>query len=368
MEFSVAREQLLEKVQIAASVVERKQTMAVLANLLVEVDATGAVVTGTDLDIEISVNMELVEVGAGGAVTVPGKKLVDIAKALPDGSVVQFKQEGSQMLLVSGRSRFKLATLPSSDYPRLETRGELTAVTVAKGPLQDAIGKTQFAMAQQDVRYYLNGMLFSIGGGEFRTVATDGHRLSLYQSPLEGMSGEPTSLIVPRKAVLELARLAGTADDTVELAFSTSHFRVAGPRFVFTSILIDGKFPDYERVVPQGGDHVVRADRKRLREMLLRASILSSEQYRGVRVRLLQGQMEVMATNADQEEAQELLEVEFVGEDGFEIGFNVGYLLDVLGTIETEMVEIRFGDNNRSALILGVGDDCGRYVVMPMRL
>lgn len=368
MEFSVSREQLLEKAQIAASVVERKQTMAILANVLIEIDATGAVLTGTDLDTEISTKMELVEVGSGGTITVPGKKLVEIAKALPEGSVVQFKQDGSQMLLSCGRSRFKLATLPSQDYPRLEIRGDLTSVSLAKQPLQDAIAKTQFAMAQQDVRYYLNGMLFSIGGGDFRTVATDGHRLSLYQTPLEGMSAEPVSLIVPRKAVLELARLVGSADETVDVAFSTSHFRVSAPGFVFTSVLIDGRFPDYERVVPQGGDHVVRSDRKRLREVLQRASILSSEQYRGVRLRLSQGQLEAVANNAEQEEAQESLEVEFVGQDGFEIGFNVSYLLDVLGTIETEMVELRFGDSNRSALILGIGDESGRYVVMPMRL
>ena len=161
------------------SVVERSKTMAILANVLIEVDATGAVVTGTDLDTEISTHMELVEVASGGAVTVPGKKLVDIAKALPEGSIVQFKQDGTQMLS-SGRSRFKLGSLPSTDYPRLEIRGDFTTVTLAKGPLQDAIGKTQFAMAQQDVRYYLNGMLFAIGGGEFRTVATDGHRLRIY--------------------------------------------------------------------------------------------------------------------------------------------------------------------------------------------
>ena len=182
MEFSVSREQLLEKGQTAASVVERKQTMPILANILIEVDATGAVVTGTDLDSEISTNMELVEVASGGAVTVPGRKLVDITKALPEGSIIEFKQEGSQMILACGRSRFKLATFPAADYPRLEIRGDLATVSLAKDPLQDAIGKTQFAMAQQDVRYYLNGMLFSIGGGEFRTVATDGHRLSLYQT------------------------------------------------------------------------------------------------------------------------------------------------------------------------------------------
>jgi len=281
---------------------------------------------------------------------------------------VQFKQDGAQMLLSSGRSRFKLSTLAASDYPRLETRGDLRTVSLAKSPLQSAIAKTQFAMAQQDVRYYLNGMLFSIGGGDFRTVATDGHRLSLYQTPLEGVSGEPVSLIVPRKAVLELARLLNGAGESVEVSFSSSHFRVSAPGFVFTSVLIDGRFPDYERVLPQGGDHVVRADRKRLKDVLQRASILSSEQYRGVRLRLSQGQLEAVANNAEQEEAEESLEVEFVGQDGFEIGFNVGYLLDVLGTIESELVELRFGDSNRSALVLGVGDDAGRYVVMPMRL
>ena len=368
MEFSVSREQLLEKTQTAASVVERKQTMAILANILVEVDATGAVLTGTDLDTEISTRMELVEVGSGGAITIPGRKLLDIAKALPEGAVIQIKQDGSHLHIVSGRSRFKLATLPAQDYPRLEARGDLTSVQLAKEPLQDAISKTQFAMAQQDVRYYLNGMLFSIGGGDFRTVATDGHRLSLYQTLLEGGSSEPVSLIVPRKAVLEFVRLLNGVKDTVELAFSSSHFRVSAASFVFTSVLIDGRFPDYERVVPQGGDNVVRADRKRLREVLQRASILSSEQYRGVRLRLSHGQLDVMANNAEQEEAQESLEVEFVGQDGFEIGFNVGYLLDVLTTVDTELVEIRFGDSNRSALMLGVGDESGRYVVMPMRL
>jgi DNA polymerase III subunit beta len=346
MEFSVSREQLLEKTQTAASVVERKQTMAILANILVEVDATGAVLTGTDLDTEISTRMELVEVGSGGAITIPGRKLLDIAKALPEGAVIQIKQDGSHLHIVSGRSRFKLATLPAQDYPRLEARGDLTSVQLAKEPLQDAISKTQFAMAQQ----------------------TDGHRLSLYQTLLEGGSSEPVSLIVPRKAVLELVRLLNGVKDTVELAFSSSHFRVSAASFVFTSVLIDGRFPDYERVVPQGGDNVVRADRKRLREVLQRASILSSEQYRGVRLRLSHGQLDVMANNAEQEEAQESLEVEFVGQDGFEIGFNVGYLLDVLTTVDTELVEIRFGDSNRSALMLGVGDESGRYVVMPMRL
>lgn len=368
MEFSVTREHLLEKTQIAASVVERKQTMAVLANVLVEVDATGAVVTGTDLDTEISTKLELVEVGSGGSITIPGRKLVDITKALPEGSIVKFKQQGSQMMLSCGRSRFKLATLQASDYPRLDIKGDLQAVKVAQDPLVNAIGKTQFAMAQQDVRYYLNGMLFSVGAGEFKTVATDGHRLSMFQTPLEGFGSEITSLIVPRKAVLELGRLVAAANDNVELAFSSSHFRVSAPSFVFTSVLIDGRFPDYERVVPQGGDNIVRANRKRLREVLHRAAILSSEQYRGVRIRLSQGQMNVLANNAEQEEAEESLEVEFVGQDGFEIGFNVNYLLDVLAAIEMEMVELRFGDSNRSALLLGVGDESGRYVVMPMRL
>ena len=368
MEFSVSREQLLENAQVAASVVERKQTMAILVNILIEIDAMGAVLTGTDLDTEISTKMELLEVGSGGAVTVPAKKLVDIAKALPEGAIVQFKVDGSQMLLSSGRSRFKLGTLGAEEYPRLEIRGEMTTVVVAKTPLHDSIAKTQFAMAQQDVRYYLNGMLFSIGGGVFRTVATDGHRLSLYQVALDSGAVEPVALIVPRKAVLELVRLLGGADDSVELSFSDSHFRVTSQGFVFTSVLIDGRFPDYERVLPQGGDHVIRADRRRLREVMVRASILSSEQYRGVRLRLTQGQLEVVANNAEQEEAQEGLEVEFVGKDGFEIGFNVSYLIDVLATIESEIVEVRFGDSNRSALIQGIGDDAGRYVVMPMRL
>lgn len=368
MEFLVAREQLLEKAQMAASVVERKQTMVILANVLIEVDATGARVTGTDLDIEITVHMDLVEVSSGGAVTVPGRKLVDLAKALPEGSVIRCRVEGAHMTLSSGRSRFKLSTLNVEDYPRLQMRGEFTTVGLAKAPLQAAMTKTQFSMAQQDVRYYLNGMYFSIGGGEFRTVATDGHRLSLYQTPLEGVSVEPVGLIVPRKAVIELSRLLNQIGDSVELSFSASQFRVAAEGLVFTTVLVEGQFPDYQRVLPQGGDHVMRADRKRLREVLGRAAILSSEQYRGVRLRFSGGQLDVVANNSEQEEAEEVLDVEFVGQDGFEIGFNVSYLLDVLGTVDTEFVEMRLGDTNRSALVLGVGDEAARYVVMPMRL
>ena len=368
MEFSVSREQLLEKIQIASSVVERKQTMPILSNVLLEVDATGAVLTGTDLDTEVTATMELVEVGSGGNTTVPGRKMLDIAKSLPENSVIGVRKDGNQLSVSSGRSTFKLATLASQDYPRLDIRGDLTSATLARMPLLTAITKTQFAMAQQDVRYYLNGMLFSIGGGEFKTVATDGHRLAMFQSPLEGISKDPACLILPRKAVQEIARLLPRLEDQIELDFSNSHFRMTCRGLVFTSVLIDGRFPDYDRVMPESGDNVVRVNRQMLREVLTRAAILSSEQYRGVRLRFAESQLDVLANNADNEEAHESLEVEFVGTDGFEIGFNVGYLQDVLSTLDTEIVEFRFGDASRSALIIGVGNDAGRYVVMPMRL
>ena len=295
--------------------------------------------------------------------------MVDILKALPQDALIECKLEGSlHILLKSGRSKFKLATLPASDFPRVEMQGDTTAVAVPAAPLSRAVAKVQFAMAQQDVRYYLNGMHLSVGDGRLRCVATDGHRLALSDVAIEDANAQ-ASLILPRKAVLELAKLLSTAGEKpVALRFSSSHLQVEIVGLSFTSVLIEGRFPDYERVMPKGRQNTLTVDRKLYKEVLSRAAILSNEQFRGVRMVLDGNSLTVATQNTEQEEAEETIEANFDGDNRFEIGFNVGYLQDVLGVIEQDQVELQLGDPNGSALMIGKGDTDSQYVVMPMRL
>ena len=368
MDFTISREHFLERANIAAAVVERKQTLPILANVLLVVDSAGSSLTGTDLDTEISIDIEVDQVREGGEITLPGRKLVDILKALPQDALIECRLDGSHIVLKSGRSRFKLATLAAADFPRVEMQGDTTAVAVPAAPLSRAVSKVQFAMAQQDVRYYLNGMHLSVAEGRLRCVATDGHRLALSDVTIEDTAAT-ASLILPRKAVLELAKLlSGAGEKPVALRFSSSHLQVEIAGLSFTSVLIEGRFPDYERVMPKGRQNTLGVDRKLFKEVLGRAAILSNEQFRGVRMVLDGGALTVATQNTEQEEAEETIEAVFDGASSYEIGFNVGYLQDVLGVIESDQVEFQLGDPNGSALMVGKGDMQSQYVVMPMRL
>lgn len=368
MDFTISREHFLEKATTAAAVVERKHTLPILANVLLVVDAEGSVLTGTDLDTEISIELQVDQVREGGEITLPGRKLVDILKALPADALIECRMDGSHILMRSGRSRFKLATLPAADFPRVEMQGDTTAVAVPAVPLSQAVAKVQFAMAQQDVRYYLNGMHLAVGNSLLRCVATDGHRLALSDVAIEDENAQ-ASLILPRKAVLELAKLLGNGGDKpVSLRFSASHLQVEISGLTFTSVLIEGRFPDYERVMPKGRQNALVVDRRLFKEVLGRAAILSNEQFRGVRLGLEGSALTVATNNTEQEEAEETIEAEFDGPESYEIGFNVGYLQDVLNVIEAEQVEFHLGDPNGSALLMGKGDALSQYVVMPMRL
>lgn len=368
MDFTISREHFLEKATIAGAVVERKHTLPILANVMLVVDAAGSSITGTDLDTEISIDLDVDQVREGGEITLPGRKLIDILKALPADALIECRIDAAHMLMRSGRSRFKLATLPAADFPRVEMQGDTTAVAVPAVPLSQAVAKVQFAMAQQDVRYYLNGMHLSVSDGLLRCVATDGHRLALSDVAIEDGQAQ-ASLILPRKAVLELAKLlGGSGDKPVALRFSSSHLQVEVSGLSFTSVLIEGRFPDYERVMPKGRQNTLTVDRRLFKEVLSRAAILSNEQFRGVRLALDGGALTVATNNTEQEEAEETIEAAFEGPDAYEIGFNVGYLQDVLGVIDAEQVEFQLGDPNGSALLVGKDDELSRYVVMPMRL
>jgi DNA polymerase-3 subunit beta len=347
--------------------------MPILANVLLVVKGQELSVTGTDLEVELVARVPLDKSDSGGEVTVPGRKLLDICRALPDDANVQVQLDGDRLIIKSGRSRFVLGTLPAAEFPVVDDVEAVQSLQLSQVDLRTLLEKTHFAMAQQDVRYYLNGLLLETGKKMVRAVATDGHRLALCELATEGAKGNGKSakaeghqVIIPRKGVQELQRLL-TGDGTVVLAIGSNHVRATIGDIRFTSKLIDGRFPDYERVIPKPQGNILRAGRDVLRQALQRAAILSNEKYRGVRLELADATLRIQANNPDQEEARDELEVEYTGQS-LEIGFNVNYLLDALAAVDSEQVEMGFVDANSSCLISGPGPVQARYVVMPMRL
>lgn len=366
MRFSLQREVLLKPLAQVVNVVERRQTLPVLANLLARVDGDLLSLTGTDLEVEM-VARTRVDDAEAGEITIPARKLFEIIRALPDGSKVTITQVGDKVTVAAGRSRFTLASLPANDFPALDEVDATECVRVGEASLKELIERTAFAMAQQDVRYYLNGLLFDLRDKALRCVATDGHRLALCEAVLEDTVQTKRQIIVPRKGVLELQRLLEGGDRELELEMGRSHIRVKRDDVTFTSKLIDGRFPDYEAVIPIGADREVKLDREAFRASLQRAAILSNEKYRGVRIEVSPGQVKINAHNPEQEEAQEEIEAE-TRVDSLVIGFNVNYLLDALSALRDEHIVIQLRDSNSSALVREASSEKCRHVVMPLRL
>lgn len=366
MRFSLQREALLKPLTQVVNVVERRQTLPVLANLLVQVKDGQLSMTGTDLEVEM-IARAAVDDAQDGETTIPARKLFEIVRALPDGSKVTISQSGDKISVQAGRSRFSLASLPANDFPSIDEVDASEHMRVPEAALKELIERTAFAMAQQDVRYYLNGLLFDLRDAALRCVATDGHRLALCEAALEGPSQGKHQIIVPRKGVQELQRLLEGGDRVLDLEVGRSHIRVKRNDVTFTSKLIDGKFPDYEAVIPIGADREVRIDREVLRAALQRTAILSNEKYRGVRIEVSPGQLRISAHNPEQEEAQEEVEAD-TKVDGLAIGFNVNYLLDALTALRDEHVVLQLRDANSSALVREAGNERSRHVVMPLRL
>ncbi len=365
MKFSAAREVLLKPLQAVIGVVERRQTMPILSNVLIIARDGQLSVTATDLEVELVAQAEI-DVENGGEITVSGRKLLDICKALPEGSDIHVCLSGEKLSIRAGRSKFNLATLPAAEFPVVEDIKAGQTISVSQEALGHLIEKTHFSMAQQDVRYYLNGMLLETSGQHLRAVATDGHRLALCQVELDGADLEEQQVIVPRKGVLELQRLmSGEGDLNIELG--SNHIRIQLEGIRFTSKLIDGKFPEYDRVIPKASANELKANRSEFRDALQRTAILSNEKYRGIRLVIRDSGVLLQAHNPEQEEAEEELEVEYSGED-IEIGFNVNYLLDALGAVEGDVVTLSVQDSNSSCLIRQPGNEDSTFVVMPMRL
>jgi len=357
----------LKPLQLVAGVVERRQTLPVLSNVLLVVQGQQLSLTGTDLEVELVGRVQLEEPAEPGEITVPARKLMDICKSLPNDVLIDIKVDEQKLLVKAGRSRFTLSTLPANDFPTVEEGPGSLTCNLEQSKLRRLIERTSFAMAQQDVRYYLNGMLLEVSRNTLRAVSTDGHRLALcsMSAPIE--QDDRHQVIVPRKGILELARLLTDPEGMVSMVLGQHHIRATTGEFTFTSKLVDGKFPDYERVLPKGGDKLVVGDRQALREAFSRTAILSNEKYRGIRLQLAAGQLKIQANNPEQEEAEEEISVDYNG-SALEIGFNVSYLLDVLGVMTTEQVRLILSDSNSSALLQEAGKDDSSYVVMPMRL
>ena len=365
MKIEIERERLLRPLSQVISVVEKRQTLPILGNVYLKLDAGTLTLIGTDLETEVITVIREVE-GENGETTVTARKMYDICRSLPEDASLTVKGQGDKMTVNSGRSRFTLQSLPSNDFPRLEAEDWDVEIEVGQDGLKQLLEKTAFAMAQQDVRYYLNGCLLELGGSVLRAVATDGHRLAKSEIELGKKAGESRQAIVPRKAVMELTRFLEVSGEA-GIALSNNHLRVSAGNVTFTSKLIDGRFPDYSKVIPTSLSTHLLVEREGFYDILARAAILTNEKFRGVRLKLQQGVMQVSAHNPEQEEASDEMAVEYDGSE-LEIGFNVGYLMDALRALDTEQVDLGVQDANSSCTINAPHDNATMYLVMPMRL
>ena len=361
------RDELLAPLAAVSGIIERRHTLPILSNVLIDGSADALTFLATDIEIQISARSGLGASREARALTVGARKLLDILRALPEDAEVSLQPQDKKLLVKAGRSRFSLQTLPAEDFPKLaKAAGDVASFTLPQKALRRLLGLVQYAMAQQDIRYYLNGLLTVVDGGELKLVATDGHRLAFASMPLTANLPR-LEAIVPRKTVVELAKLLADSDDEVRIELSATQAGFSFGSIELVSKLIDGKFPDYTRVIPTGHKNRLQANREPLRQALQRAAILSNEKFRGVRWVLTDGSLKIVSSNADQEEAQEELEVRYAGE-ALDIGFNVNYLLDVLNNVPGNELECAFGDSSSSALISYASEKGFKYVVMPMRI
>lgn len=363
MQIQLTREALLKPLSLVASVVERRHSLPILANVLLKLKGDQLSLVATDLEVELKATVAAR--GQTGEAAVPARKLLDICRALPPEAALDLRIEKEKAVVKSGRSRFTLATLPAAEFPNIETEAWLGQMTVPQRLLRGLLEETAFCMAQQDVRYYLNGLLLEVDGGQLRAVATDGHRLAYSLVALDGPV-ESRQVIIPRKGVQEAMRFLEPIDAPVQIQIGANHIRFSANEVTLTSKLIDGRFPDYHKVIPQSQNKRLVLSKELLRETLTRVAILSNEKYRGVRLSLAPGVLRVTAHNPEQEEAFEEVPVVFDG-DEMEIGFNVSYLLDAIGAVRTTDVVLGLNDPDSSGTVRADASP-GVYVVMPMRL
>jgi DNA polymerase III subunit beta len=361
------RDEILGPLSAVSGIIERRHTLPILSNVLIDRSASSVSFLATDIEIQITARSSLAASGEAKAVTVGARKLVDILRALPDGAEVTLQQQDKRLLVKAGKSRFTLQTMPAEDFPRLaKPAGDVARFALPQKALRRLLGLVQYAMAQQDIRYYLNGLLMVVEEKQLKLVATDGHRLAFASLKLSADLPRQ-EVIVPRKTVLELSKLLADSEDEVKIEISPAQAAFSFGTVELVSKLVDGKFPDYTRVIPTQHKNRLVIEREALRQALQRAAILSNEKFRGVRWVLADGSLKIVSSNAEQEEAHEEIEVKYSG-DALDIGFNVNYLLDVLNNVSGSEIECAFGDSSSSALISYSTEKDFKYVVMPMRI
>ena len=366
------RDSLLKPLQAVIGIVERRHTLPILSNVLIEKNNGRLCVIATDLEIQITATSICADDLPDFSVTAAAKKLQDICRAFPESAQISLENDESRLQVKVGKSRFNLQTLPANDFPKLVPSGENRAVIkISQKELRALLNLIQYAMAQQDIRYYLNGLLMAVEKGLLRVVATDGHRLGMAYHLLETLGDTqedaPQEVILPRKTVIELIKLLDDSNEEVKIEISQNQTRFSFSNIVLVSKIVEGKFPDYNRVIPTDYPNQVQINRTLLLLSLQRASILSNEKFRGVRLVLTQNSLRIICNNNEQEEAQEEIEINYAGEP-LDIGFNVNYLLDVLTNLGNDSIDLSFGDANSSGLFTIPGNDCFKYVVMPMRI
>ena len=366
MNIQINRETLLKPLTSVTSIVEKRHTLPILSNLLLEAKQNKIYLTATDLEMQISLSVDSNTTG-DFSTTISAKKLLDICRSLPENSEINMATNDSRITLKAAKSRFNLQTLPAADYPVMtKAAGSSTTVIIGQRQLKDLFKQVEFAMAQQDIRYYLNGLLFELSNNQLNIVGTDGHRLSFTSTELK-QSYEKKDVILPRKTVVELIKLLDDSDEDVQIELANNQVNFSFSNFKLISKVIDGKFPDYNRVIPIGHQNSFTTSRLDILLAMQRASILSNEKYRGIRMVLNKNLLKLISTNSDQEEAEEELEVSYIG-DTLDIGFNVTYLIDVLNNTNSEQATFSFADANSSCLITIPNNTNYKYVVMPMRI
>jgi DNA polymerase III subunit beta len=367
MDIKINRDTLLKPLSSVSSIVERRHTLPILSNILMEAKGNQLILTATDLEMQISLAVNT-QIGEDFSTTISAKKLVDICRTLPENTDIQMTTSDSRVTVKSGKSKFNLQTLPAIDYPRLQKVSEPDSIQLklSQGLFKRLLGKVEFSMAQQDIRYYLNGVLFEVTADALNIIGTDGHRLSFTSTVVAGRD-EKHEMIIPRKTVIELIKLLDDSEEEVQIELSSKQATFSFGEIHLITKVIDGKFPDYKRVIPVGHQNHFTVDRMTILMAMQRASILSNEKYRGIRMVLNTNSLRLVSTNSEMEEAEEELEINYNG-DALDVGFNVTYLIDVLNNLSANEIVFSFADANSSCLVTVPADENYKYVVMPMRI
>mgnify|MGYP006255433929 FL=1 len=365
MDFYITKEEVVKSINLTLGVVEKRQTLPILSNVLFEVDESSLKLTATDLESEISTTSTISNFKSGGKITAPARKLSDLCRLMPDLAEIHFYLDGDNLKIETESGKYNLSTLPSEDFPVFETEDTQSQINISSENLKNLITKTSFAMGNQDWRHYLNGLYMMIDDKVITTVATDAHRLAMATSSLNEASSESTSGIVPRKSINEIGKLVGDESENVVIQLGQTSIAANVSGTTFVSKLIEGKFPDYEQVIPSGESSLLVVDRKNFSESLSRVSVLSSEKYKGVRIITKKDSLNISANNPEKEQGEENLSCEYQGEE-IDIAFNVNYLQEILSTIDSEKIEINFFGSEKSCLITDPNSENLKYVVMPL--